>query len=1071
MIRSEHMSKLIFLIIVLATAFAFQTESHAQEAGEIRVTVRRAPTGADGKPLEDKAVELPAVVIPSGADPRDAIMGAVFDRAVGKNDSFQVTVDNRSARDWSFLIVAQSPDESCGSTLPFLAFSDAGFVRDGQVPVGSVGASSIVRSEWLRESNSGNMKFAVLIARSDQPLRRIFMAVEFLAGLATGRAEPRAEDLAELKLGQPKGKSEAGEEYTSGRQRITITLGSVYSESGEALRTTEYYDALLLIAQCRYKYNRGSVPLDALRIGWLNNRGLANYQTGRLAEAKSDYELALTLIEKLKTVDSKPRTFERLITLTNLAQVYATLGDQDGAIARYKEAAALAMRFPPVEIGPSTIAVYGGLGTSLEFKGNHAEALDNYTKAVELARRHHMEASEGILLNSLGRLAANAGRRAEAEKYFNDAIAVSERTGNQAGIGSASNNLGWFYVQDKRYVDAHASFIRSSEIFAGLGNRTAEATALGNLMFVERLQNRPEAAIYFGKRAVRLLQSVRSGLTTVEKQLQRSFLVSREETYRTLADLLISTGRLLEAQSVLELLKDEEHGGAKTRAGNSAEVAPYNDAEDSIQLKIDELANLRKQREELQAERQQLGSAFTKQAELDSVDKSLSMVRAAFARSLERLARVEPSVNDRVNAILGERNLQTILSTLKKDHKTEAVAVYTVIGTEEIPDPTSSGNKKTKTKFGWTILVTASDRKAYPIDVNGLEETVLRFRLASADAKFDPKAEAQKLYSAIFRQVAPKQTRTLEQDLKAALATSPNKTVMWSLDGVMRYVPPAALHDGEKYLVEKFRNVVFTSRSLGQLQTPGNPAWKVLGMGVSDGRPGFGALAGAADELKYIVRPGMFDGEILLNENFRKDDALRVWKDKRFPVIHIASHFKFQPTDPKASYLLVGDGEIRIGDIEYEDNLFDGVDLLALSACDTAMSGNGKESESFAYLAQDLGARTVLASLWPVSDASTPELMARFYKLRSADPAMTKGEAFHRAQLSLVRGEKIEGLAPVPKRPVTDPAGAATSSREDNRGGPLVVGGRPLPKFVPDPNRPFAHPHYWAPFILIGNWS
>jgi len=28
-----------------------------------------------------------------------------------------------------------------------------------------------------------------------------------------------------------------------------------------------------------------------------------------------------------------------------------------------------------------------------------------------------------------------------------------------------------------------------------------------------------------------------------------------------------------------------------------------------------------------------------------------------------------------------------------------------------------------------------------------------------------------------------------------------------------------------------------------------------------------------------------------------------------------------------------------------------------------------------------------------------------------------------------------------------------------------------LPLFVKDPQKPFAHPHYWASFVLIGNWQ
>jgi len=52
------------------------------------------------------------------------------------------------------------------------------------------------------------------------------------------------------------------------------------------------------------------------------------------------------------------------------------------------------------------------------------------------------------------------------------------------------------------------------------------------------------------------------------------------------------------------------------------------------------------------------------------------------------------------------------------------------------------------------------------------------------------------------------------------------------------------------------------------------------------------------------------------------------------------------------------------------ENPFGGVDLLTLSACDTASGGtgaNGKEVEGFAVLAQRKGAKAVIATLWPVA--------------------------------------------------------------------------------------------------------
>ncbi len=1072
MTKFFHIGFLTLAIILLPSAALSQNVPD-----EVRITFTKAPKSPDGKGVVEKAAtESTAAILkpPPTADTKDLILAAVFEQNIGKDQAFRVSIDNRSSRGWSLLVVEMSADKECNSVLPFRKLSAQGITRDADVPVIQVASNAATRSEWLNEETPGTQRYAILASPTESKLRSVFMSVEFLAGLSTGRAAPNTGSLAELKIGQPKGKSEAYADYRVAGQQITITLGNVYGESGDVLRPAEYYDALMLVAGCRYQYDKGSVPFDALRVGWLNNKALANYQTGNLAEAKRDYETALELVLKLQQADSIPRNFEKLVTTTNLAQVYATLGDQKAAIKLYREAEQLAMKQNPSVVEQQMVSVYGGLGTSLEFEKKYDEALIYYTKAHALTTRHRMDASEGIVLNSLGRLAAVSGNRVDAEKYFQQAITVSERTRNQAGIGSASNNLGWFYVQDKRYADAHAAFMRSSEIFSDLGNRTAQATALGNLMFVEGLQNRPEAAVYFGKRAVRLLQSVRGGLTGVEKQLQRSFLLSREETYRTLADILISLERLAEAEEVVGLLKEQEYATiSATRDGPSVEFVPYNDAEESLQEKIDEVAFLRKTRADLQAERNAAGTAFTKQAELDGVDKSIGLVNAAFRRSLERLASTEASVSDRIKTILGERNLQAVLSKLKKDHATEAVAVYTVIGTEDVRD--ANGNAipdRKRTKFGWTVLVTPTDRKAYPIDVTGLEESVRRFREALASDTYDASVEAKKLYTAIFRQTSPKQRTTLEKDLEAALAASDNKTVMWSLDSVLRYVPIAALHDGKNYLVEKYRSVVFTPQSLTQLQAQNDPNWTVLGLGVSEARPGFDPLSGAKQELEYIVQPGMFDGTILLNDKFTKEETLRVWRDKKFPVIHIASHFKFHSTKPEESYLLLGDGELRISDIQNEDNLFDGVDLLALSACDTAMSNNGKESESFAYLAQDLGAKTVLASLWPVSDIGTPELMTRFYAIRSANKSMTKGETFHRAQLSMVRGEPIEGMRAQLRKTVTKPDGSATTEQEI-RAERFGTGARKkdVPLFVADPRRPFAHPFYWAPFILIGNWK
>jgi CHAT domain-containing protein len=234
-----------------------------------------------------------------------------------------------------------------------------------------------------------------------------------------------------------------------------------------------------------------------------------------------------------------------------------------------------------------------------------------------------------------------------------------------------------------------------------------------------------------------------------------------------------------------------------------------------------------------------------------------------------------------------------------------------------------------------------------------------------------------------------------------------------------------------------------------------------LGLGISEQREGFSPLPGAERELKDIVRipkakTGIFAGTIRLNANFKKDETISLWRDGKYPVIHIASHYSFNPVDQTASFLLVGDGKITFEDLQDKDNLFGAVDLLTLSACDTALTGNGKETEGFPYLAQSLGAKAVLASLWKVSDSATPELMIRFYKLRAVNPLMPKDEAFRYAQLTLLNGN---GMQKKSFHSARRSEVLKANSRKDD-----------LKPFIKDAARPFAHPHYWASFVLIGNW-
>ena len=189
------------------------------------------------------------------------------------------------------------------------------------------------------------------------------------------------------------------------------------------------------------------------------------------------------------------------------------------------------------------------------------------------------------------------------------------------------------------------------------------------------------------------------------------------------------------------------------------------------------------------------------------------------------------------------------------------------------------------------------------------------------------------------------------------------------------------------------------------------------------------------------------------------ETALRDGLDQSFPVIHIASHFQFTPGSMDDSFLLLGDGsEMTLAQIKTKLN-FKNVELLTLSACETALGDNstehhGAEVEGLGAIAQQAGAKAVLATLWPVADASTAILMRELYQAHKVDH-LDKADGLRQAQLALIHGTDV-------------PADSVVKAQ---RGLRRMQSGAAAPAtFRTDPKAPYAHPFYWAPFILMGNW-
>ncbi|MEH1822919.1 MAG: CHAT domain-containing protein [Nostoc sp.] len=261
------------------------------------------------------------------------------------------------------------------------------------------------------------------------------------------------------------------------------------------------------------------------------------------------------------------------------------------------------------------------------------------------------------------------------------------------------------------------------------------------------------------------------------------------------------------------------------------------------------------------------------------------------------------------------------------------------------------------------------------------------------------------------------------------------KSLVFVLNGRLQRVPIAALYDGQNYLIEKYSLALVPSLQLLAPKQLRRKELKVLAAGVSEQMKVqgefFAALINVPKELDQIKQT-FPASQKLLNQEFTVKTIQKQLKSN-FPVIHLATHGLFS-SNPLKNFIITGDGK-SISIKELSALLREPgtpVELLVLSACETA-TGDERAVLGLAGMAVRSGARSTLATLWPVGDASTAKFMGQFYQ-DLKQPGGKQADALKNAQLSLLESLKLN------------------------------------PPFQELQNLP-PHPYYWAPYVLVGNWQ
>lgn len=279
-------------------------------------------------------------------------------------------------------------------------------------------------------------------------------------------------------------------------------------------------------------------------------------------------------------------------------------------------------------------------------------------------------------------------------------------------------------------------------------------------------------------------------------------------------------------------------------------------------------------------------------------------------------------------------------------------------------------------------------------------------------------AESQALYQLLLDPIE-KQGLLPEQD----------DTIVFVTDGILSNIPLSMLHDGKKYLVERYS----IATNLGRLQAPeavSPQQLKLLITGISKASPSLNApqipsgldVLSETEEEATLVSSSKIESSTLLNSKFTANNLRRKLSGD-YNALHISTHGQFS-SDPNQTFLLAWDKPVPLQELDTiirqgTQVAANNLELLFLSACQSA-KGDQLSSLGIAGVSIQAGAKSTVASLWLVDAESTAQLVGDFYK--SLANGKTKAEALRKAQLALL--------------------------------------GKPATR----------HPYYWAPFVLSGSW-
>lgn len=767
----------------------------------------------------------------------------------------------------------------------------------------------------------------------------------------------------------------------------------------------------------------------------LSNLGANALARLQLTEAEEYFSRSLEISRRLA-----PRGHSTAVALANLGIIASNRGDSDLAILYQEQSLDIRQSISPDSLlVASSLATIGG---ALFDKRRLEEAEETFKRALKITDRLNPTGSlAGTLFENLGLIYIYRGDLDQADQYLQRAATLKKALNpNGLGMISITNQMG--HLESARgNLEAAQKYFADSLVIARENGKNSlwEARALSHLALVAQRSNNLDLAEDLHRQALRIrdvlaphtldrstslfnLASIvalkgkaqeaenlyRKALAIDEKLAPETDVIA--ETYYSLGNLLRKEGRLDEAENLLSRALDALEAQILTLGGTQEIKSTFHEANAyAYRALIEILLDQNRPLEAFRTLERSRGRFLLKMLE----ERQSAYPIADLLRH-QRLASKPLNFQDAQKALdpgtlvisfsVGKENTDVFAYSA-----TGALRIHRAhIGSKELQRSVESLRQLLELAHGGSSLsehrarvFEATSKSLYTLLIKTLEDLIVQndriLIVPDGSLHLLPWGALIRSKEALSDAAQPHQYLAEWKPLHTTLST----TVFGELKRLRNLNRTAP-----RFLLAAFGDPVY---HLTDENPKGeNPKQRIRST-VKQGFD-FQPLPATRREVEMIT--GLFPGNstAYLGIAATEENARSIPPETQ--LVHFSTHAFFDEIAPLNSAVVLSISEPSASEGEngllQAWEIFEGVrldaNLVVLSACE---SGLGKERGGEGLIGltrafQYAGARSVMASLWKISDRTTAELMVRFYRhLKEGKP---KDEALRAAQMELIRG-------------------------------------------------------------------